>query len=388
MSYIDRSQRKVTIQISMLMLVFLVASSVANALHERYIFVWLYIISFAVTALNLYFFSQKNQDPKMAHNVVMILFVLFFSFYFIGEQSTFDILWVLILPVVTLIITDYQQTRLWLGAFIILMVVAIILQAIMPELIAYEAFAMWSMLWAGIFFSGMVLNYKKVQMQLQQEISSYQDGLEQKVEKSLDEIDTLRLKNKEMDMHLMQSRLGSLETQLNPHFLFNALNSIAELTHQDVNQAEEAILKVSKFLRNTMSEKTVVSLDEEMRNVYAYVELENMRFADRIQVHLVDKLPVWKVPKFSIQLLVENAIKHGFDARKKHLAVTIDFDYDAKAIMVQNSGKAMKKVAFGIGLSNLDQRLALLCDGKLTVTHNDPPQFRIQLGACREDIDR
>ena len=73
----------------------------------------------------------------------------------------------------------------------------------------------------------------------------------------------MRNEKEEVDHHYVQSRLRSLETQLNPHFLFNALNSIAELIHQDPDKAETAILKVSTFLRNTMDEKALIPLDDE-----------------------------------------------------------------------------------------------------------------------------
>ena len=94
----------------------------------------------------------------------------------------------------------------------------------------------------------------------------------------------VRMRNvkEQVDSEYVQSRLKSLERQLNPHFLFNALNSIAELVHQDQSKAEEAILKVSSFLRNSMNEKALISLDEELKNVEDYVDLENIRFSGRI----------------------------------------------------------------------------------------------------------
>jgi sensor histidine kinase YesM len=119
-----------------------------------------------------------------------------------------------------------------------------------------------------------------------------------------------------VDHDYVQSRLRSLETQLNPHFLFNALNSIAELIHQDPDKAENAILKVSTFMRNTMEEKAMIPLSDEIRNVRDYVDLENIRFSGKIDFQDIGMMPHILVPKFSIQLLVENAIKHGFEMHK------------------------------------------------------------------------
>ncbi len=197
----------------------------------------------------------------------------------------------------------------------------------------------------------------------------------------------VRMRNEKelVDGNYIKSRLSSLETQLNPHFLFNALNSIAELIHTDVNKAEEAVLKVSSFLRNTMSEESHISIKNELLHVRDYVELENIRFADKISLHVSDFMPNYKIPKFSIQLLVENAIKHGFIQKEKNLNIKISFDEQKKVLIVKNDGKAMKSSKFGIGLTNLNQRLELLCKGYLEVIDKEEPTFYIHLGECHEN---
>ena len=197
----------------------------------------------------------------------------------------------------------------------------------------------------------------------------------------------MRNEKEEVDHHYVQSRLRSLETQLNPHFLFNALNSIAELIHQDPDKAETAILKVSTFLRNTMDEKALIPLSDELRNVYDYVELENIRFSGQVHLHIDDLMPKIKVPKFSIQLLVENAIKHGF-IDKKMLEISLSFDKGQNRLILQNNGKAMKSTKFGTGLTNLAQRLKLLCNGKIEITDKEMPTFIIYLGECHENTHR
>ncbi len=191
-----------------------------------------------------------------------------------------------------------------------------------------------------------------------------------------------------IDNAYIQSRLRSLETQLNPHFLFNALNSIAELIHHDRDKAEEALLKVSAFLRNTMNEEALITLEEELRYTRAYVELENIRFADKIHLNTAEEIPRWRVPKFSLQLIVENAIKHGYQNSREPLEIDISFDAANRIIKIQNSGKAMEKKRFGVGLGNLRQRLALLCNGDVRVANLEKPMFMIYLGECCENIDR
>ena len=190
-----------------------------------------------------------------------------------------------------------------------------------------------------------------------------------------------------IDNEYIQSRLRSLETQLNPHFLFNALNSIAELIHHDKDKAEMALLKVSSFLRNTMNEQALLTLKEEIKNVEDYIELENIRFSNRIFIEVIGEVPFWSVPKFSLQLIVENAIKHGYLTNKEALKIRVTFDGDKKIVKIENDGKAMQKKHFGVGLNNLNQRLELLCKGRLSVENLDKPMFYIYLGECCESTD-
>jgi sensor histidine kinase YesM len=191
----------------------------------------------------------------------------------------------------------------------------------------------------------------------------------------------MRNQKEEVDTHYTQSRLKSLETQLNPHFLFNALNSVAELIHDNPAKAEDAVLKISSFLRNTMQEQAMVSLQTEFRNVTDYVELENIRFSGAVRVTLpkVTRSDIM-LPKFSVQLLVENAIKHGFTPDMPSLNILIDIDEDAGYLLVMNDGLPMTDDHFGIGLTNLDERLKHLCKGRLEVQSKKPPTFLIHYG--------
>ncbi|MCD6654267.1 MAG: histidine kinase [Sulfurovum sp.] len=197
----------------------------------------------------------------------------------------------------------------------------------------------------------------------------------------------MRNEKEAIDHCYVQSRLRSLETQLNPHFLFNALNSVAELIHYDPFKAEEALLRVSAFLRNTMKEEALVFLEEELQNVQDYIALENIRFSGRIHWTQQENIPPLRLPKFSIQLLVENAVKHGMKAQQS-LHISLCFNEEKKQLMVKNDGEPMSSASFGIGLNNLNQRLALLCKGHLEVAQMNPPIFSIHLGECYENTHR
>ena len=190
-----------------------------------------------------------------------------------------------------------------------------------------------------------------------------------------------------IDKEYVESRLRSLETQLNPHFLFNALNSIAELIHHNPDKAEMAVLKVSSFLRNTMNETALLSLGDELRNARDYIELENIRFSGKIHLHVDTKVPQWLIPKFSLQLLVENAIKHGFLSSNESLNIWVRFDEKTKKIIVKNDGEKMTSKKFGVGLNNLKQRLELLCRASLVVEDTKEVTFSIIVGDCCENIN-
>lgn len=192
---------------------------------------------------------------------------------------------------------------------------------------------------------------------------------------------TMRNAKEGQEKLLIQSRLKSLERQLNPHFLFNALNSLAELLHVNPIKAEKTLLQLSSFLRSSMKEEAMIGLNEEIENVIRYIALENIRFDDKISLiyDIPESFKEKKVPKFSIQLIVENAIKHGF--RREKLTITISIQQkDKLEITVSNDGLPITQPIFGIGLQNLQERLLLLCDGQLQLKNETNPTFILSLG--------
>lgn len=183
----------------------------------------------------------------------------------------------------------------------------------------------------------------------------------------------MKYKNEENKNQIIKSRLKALENELNPHFLFNALNSISELIHIDKQKAENAILELSDFLRNAIDTKGVVSLQKELEMVKTYVDIENIRFQENINLTLPTTDAEIKVPKFSIQLLVENAIKHGYIGDKLNIEISVGKD----SITVKNDGKRQSNLKFGTGLNNLQKRLSLLELGSLRFEQNETMNFTI-----------
>jgi len=184
---------------------------------------------------------------------------------------------------------------------------------------------------------------------------------------------SMKYKNESIKNEILDSKLKVLENELNPHFLFNALNSMSELVYTDSKKAEESILNLSKFLRNAIKTDSLINIEDELDMVKTYVNIENIRFEEKIKLHIDTKdAKVIKVPKFSIQLLVENAIKHGYMGKELNIYINVDDN-----IYVSNDGKITKNLKFGTGLSNLNNRLELLKVGKLKYKDNENMRFKI-----------
>lgn len=170
-----------------------------------------------------------------------------------------------------------------------------------------------------------------------------------------------------------QAQLDNLSAQLNPHFLFNSLNSIKSLVIENPNNARRSIDLLSDLLRSSLYEKDkdLISIKEELSLVQDYIELEKMRFEERLQLEVAidNSLNNFKIPTLSIQLLVENAIKHGIDSIVEGgiIQLSIEKNKDTVQIIVQNPGKLKNKTkSSGLGLKNLQERLAIQYKGTAT----------------------
>ena len=174
----------------------------------------------------------------------------------------------------------------------------------------------------------------------------------------------------EAQMQLKIAELENLKSQLNPHFLFNALNSIRSLTLSDPKLARDATTKLSDLLRISLTYKDLqdIPFEEELNLVKDYLSLEKIRFEDRLNYNFEISKEVLKalVPPMSLQLLAENAVKHGIGNEKTGGEVTI-FAHKCERNLVfgiKNTGSLIKSnpdknKRQGIGLENLKKRLEL-----------------------------
>jgi sensor histidine kinase YesM len=162
--------------------------------------------------------------------------------------------------------------------------------------------------------------------------------------------------------------LRNLRSQLNPHFMFNALNSVRALVDEDSKKAKQAVSLISNILRAvlTSDKKDVVTIKEELELVKDYLAVEKIRFEDRLLVEfdIDEQVLNEKIPPFIIQTLVENAIKHGISNRINAGTVTISIKNEANTIVIEvenDISQTQRPVSStGIGIANLKKRMELL----------------------------
>lgn len=189
-------------------------------------------------------------------------------------------------------------------------------------------------------------------------------------------------KNKRMMVELENAKLktqnteafyNQLKQQIHPHFLFNSLNILKSLIKREPDIAEDYLIKLSDFLRASIASanENMVTLKEELELCTDYMEMQKIRFKKALQYSF--KIPVdiqesGIVPIFSIQLLLENAIKHNSMTNEKPLKISIA--YNSGYISVSNNCqlKLTSEASTGVGLKNLSERYKILLGEDITVT--------------------
>ncbi len=177
---------------------------------------------------------------------------------------------------------------------------------------------------------------------------------------------------------VVQIELNNLKSQLNPHFIFNALNSIRALVDENPSKSKQAINQLSTILRSSLAseKKGLTRFDEELKIVEDYLGLESIRFEERLKTEF-DIHPdsySFLVPSLMIQTLVENGIKHGISKLTAGGVIQLKTTVEKGRLRVQirNSGHLLngsKRTKKGIGLKNTVQRLKLI--------YGDAASFRI-----------
>lgn len=201
----------------------------------------------------------------------------------------------------------------------------------------------------------------------------------------------LRLKQKEVDIIKLnqlktQAELQTLQSRINPHFLYNSLNSIASLIHIDADKAEDMTLKLSKLFRysiNTQNEN-LTSVKEEVEIVQTYLDIEKVRFGDRIQfiLNVDDNAYAERIPRFILQPLVENSLKHGLNDMINGAILKLEIITIANEIVliIADNGKPFPtELNSGYGLQSTYEKLQLLYGDKYALQIVNEPEKQIRI---------
>lgn len=199
------------------------------------------------------------------------------------------------------------------------------------------------------------------------------------------------LKAKELDLAKVNqlktlAELQTLQSKINPHFLYNALNSIASLIHENPDKAEEMTLKLSKLFRysiNSMQE-SFTSVKEEVEILNTYLDIEKIRFGKRInfEVNVAPGIDDMLIPRFLLQPLVENALKHGLKdvTTDGLLSVTITDDKKGLAVTVADNGIPFPdELNIGYGLQSTYDKLELLYGEGYEIKISNSPEKNIKI---------
>jgi two-component sensor histidine kinase len=204
----------------------------------------------------------------------------------------------------------------------------------------------------------------------------------------------LRLVSRDRDAALLQTQLTeaqmeALRVQLNPHFLFNALNTISGLVRHDPDQADRAIADLGDILRNSLQQsQQMVPLSQEVELVKRYLAIEQLRLGDRLRVefHIDADAEDMMVPVFALQLLAENAVRHAVEPRRSGGTVIISASRTAQGLALAVEDQGAGDIAgaglggTGVGLANIRARLHHLFGGAAELlTETLPGGTRVQL---------
>lgn len=184
----------------------------------------------------------------------------------------------------------------------------------------------------------------------------------------------------------LASQYQSLKDQLNPHFLFNSLNALSHLVYESADKSAEFIQQLSRIYRYVLDvqQEELVGMERELDFAENYLSLQKIRFGESLEFKIaVDRVEGYFIPPLSLQLLLENAVKHNVASMENPLKITIEQIEDTLIVRNNLQEKLTKEVEErGIGLENIVKRYALLSDQtpKITKSKNE---FIVELPLLR-----
>jgi sensor histidine kinase YesM len=310
-----------------------------------YLAVWVTLMLIQTAILNYYLelsFSASINDALTFNGLLALIgfniwYVLRFNMK--DQQSSFDL-------IINHMLVGIVTIAIWLASGYFLM------QALEPSNEVYLAFLKESLPWRAIIGAFFYLIFVLIYYMM-----LYYEDLQQKMR-----VET------ELNSLVRDAELSALKSQINPHFLFNSLNSISSLTMSSPEKAQEMVIKLSDFLRYSLSHdrNETTSLKKELENIERYLDIEKVRFGHRLKYEksVPDACLQAVIPNMILQPLFENAIKHGVYHSTEEVLIEMRCLPNDQFIElhIQNDfdPEAAKPKGEGIGLKNIRNRLQLI----------------------------
>lgn len=188
-----------------------------------------------------------------------------------------------------------------------------------------------------------------------------------------------QLNYEKVQSELLKSRVTIMISQIQPHFLYNSLTSIAQLCEKDPKRAKTATIDFANYLRgnmNSIKDEHPVPFETELSHLKTYLSLEKMRFGDDLNIVYDIGVTDFKIPSLTVQPLVENAVKHGVGMKEDGGTVTISTrEYDDRyEVVVSDDGVGFDTTKPNpdtsrthLGIENIKERISTMCNGEVTI---------------------
>ena len=181
-----------------------------------------------------------------------------------------------------------------------------------------------------------------------------------------------------MEMKLQESQISIMLSQIQPHFLYNTLNSIYQLCETNPMRARSMVNFFAEYLRNNLSsleEPGLISFETELSHIKTYLEIEKIRFEDSLEIEYDIKCVDFSLPVLTVQPIVENAVKHGTSKKRGGGKVTISTDENKESHIIKvfdtgcgfDPSKPKDDGKRHVGIENVRQRLFNMCGGSLSI---------------------
>ncbi len=338
-----------------------------------YLASWLVIV--AAFGFALHFFYEFSVDEALADSLIFngLFAAIGLVLWFVVRYSPFD----------TSQLINLIASHLAAGAMSISLVIFVtttVLKTLFVPDEEYILFLTQSVPWrAGLgvmYYSVIILVYYLIR---------YYDDLNQRMQEQ-----------SQLETMLKESELEMLKSQINPHFIFNSLNSISSLTITAPDRARAMVIKLSEFLRYSLGKENdqLNTLEEELNNLLLYLDIERVRFGDRLKIEteVSDDTKTCTLPNLILQPLFENAIKHGIYESLEQVTIRLRAELDGQIlrVTVQNEydPNAVSRKGKGIGLKNVTQRLQVIYGvPKLVFTEKTEQIFTVRLDIPQIDLE-